>query len=166
MNRIIGFVLLTVLLSMGTKSLFSLGKEISAIDPHQLQQSLTLGQDERIARALAKCERQLGRLEGREYQLYCTLRDRSEPRAQIFILASADMRAVAAQAHLRVLLHPRNIWLLDRLPRDWTRKAETLQAPVYIVDYDNRDPRPLGDRCDLLANHVGIHVWRYRRTRD
>jgi hypothetical protein len=166
LNRIIGFLLLSVLLGMGTKSLFSLGKEISAIDPHQLQQSLTLGQEEKIARALAKCERQLGGLEGREYQLYCTLRDRSEPRALIFILASPENRAVAAQAHLRVLLRPRSIWLLDRLPEDWARKAAALQAHVYIVDYDNRDPRPLGDRCDLLANHVGIRVWRYRRTRD
>ena len=155
--------MLLVLLVMGTTSTISLCKEFGALDLTVLAESLSLGQEERIRRGLATCERRLDAPQGREYTLYVALRDHSEPRSQVFILCPDAHQALSVQAHMRVLLHPRTMWLLDRLPADWALKATALGAPVYLVDYGNAEPLPLSERCDLVLADQGVRVWRFRR---
>lgn len=166
LNRILGLLLLTVLLGMGTTSVISIGREVIELDPLEIEQSLTLGQEERIARGLALCERRLGQPEGKEYALYCMLRDHSESRAQVFLLIPEPVRAVAVQSHLNVLLHPKTIWILDRLPEGWNHMAAGIEDPVYIVQEDRHERPGLARHCDLLQDARGIRLWKFQREHE
>ena len=166
LNRLIGSLLLLVLLIMGSTSLFSLAKEIHAVEPARIVDSLTMTQEERIARGLARCERRLEAPEGREYWLYCALRDHSEPESHVFVLCPDSHRALSVQAHMRVLLHPRTIWLLDRLPDDWQTKARALGSPVYIVDYGMDRPLALHDDGALVLSRDDVRLWRSGKGGD
>ncbi len=166
MNRLTGFLLLSVLFVTGTNSLISLGKELGALDPVGLGESITLGEEDRIARGLALCERKLSGPEGREFELYRSLRSHSEEDAQVFLLGSDPLRTLAAQSHLRILLHPRTIWRLDRLPEDWRQKANALGKPVYLVEFDRTERVALEGTCALIHSGRSIHIWRLRSEQD
>lgn len=156
-------MLLMVLLGTGSASLVSLGKELCALDPQELEESFTLGEDARIARGLARCERALQGPEGREYELYRALQAHSDPTAQVFLIGPDPHRSLSAQSHLRILLHPRVVWLLDRLPTAWETKARAMRGSVYIVDYDNTPALGLEESCKLLLDKRGIRLWKFEK---
>lgn len=162
MNRILGVLVPLALIVAGIRSLLAVGQEIVVLDLQDLQLAITLDQDQRIERGLAHGERLLHKPEGREYWVYSSLEEHSESEAQVFVVCPDHFAALSVGSHLRVLLRPRVVWILDKLPEDWRAKAAAIRSPVYLVDFGSGDRARMEAHCDLVDQDQGLSIWKYR----
>lgn len=138
-----------------------LGREQAQAEPAELRAALTLGEEARIERELARWEREGGLPVGWEYELFRAVREHVPDGAEVHFVAGRELRPALAFTHFFVLLYPRRFRSDPAIPPDW-RTLLRRDESLFVLEVEQPATPGLEEVFELVAQGKGFRLWRCR----
>lgn len=156
-------LLVLFVLWRGSAAAIELGREVLATKPGDLRAALTLDEEARIERELARWERQGGLAVGWEYALFRAVRAHVPETAVVHFIATRELRPALAFTHFFVLLYPRRFHHDPAIPAEWRTLLRRDQG-LFLLEVEQPETPGLEEVFELVASGEGFRLWRCRGT--
>lgn len=164
MRELVRRVLVLLVVAGGAAAALRLGREALDLSAADLRAALTLDEEARIERELARWEHQAGLPPGREVLLYRAVRDHVPAGATVHFVAGRELKPALAFTHLFVLLYPRRFVATPAVPPDW-RTLLRRDPDLWLLELDQPETPGLGEVFEPIAAGEDFRLWRCRGPR-